>query len=65
MFIEKFLINGEERFRIVNDENPAIVINDAQGFGFKTYEKALSFIEGRKVTPQREASVCITSIPLF
>lgn len=64
MLIERFSTHGQERYRIVSAENPCIVINDAQGYGFKSYEKAVAFLRREKVVtlqPQQENA----SLPLF
>ena len=65
MRIQEFKVNGRKRFRIVNQKDPTMVINDAQGYGFKSFEKALAFIEGRKILSLDESYSGITNVPLF
>ena len=65
MRIQEFKVNGKKRFRIVDQKDPTMVINDAQGYGFKTFEKALAFIKGKKILPIDESHTDITYVPLF
>jgi len=44
------IINGETRFIII-DENTGEIIDDAQGYGFKSYEKANNFIKYKQKFP--------------
>lgn len=66
MKITKFLIDGHLRYRIVDDRNPEVIINDAQGHGFKTEEKALAFLYRRKEGLGSESKTLPSmSFPLF
>lgn len=64
MNIEEYFINGGLRYRIVSAKDPEIVIDDAQGYGFRTYENALSYIKRKKVKPAKAVPE-VTIMPLF
>lgn len=64
MEIQKYYIKGGWRYRIVSAKNPEIVIDDAQGYGFRTYENALSYIKRKKVK-SATALPEVTTLPLF
>jgi hypothetical protein len=50
MKIVDTIINDEKRFIIINEETGEI-IDDAQGYGFKTYEKAIKFYNYKQKFP--------------
>ncbi len=39
--VQEFTVGQETRYRVVSRENPAIVLDDAQHYGFKSIEKAI------------------------